>query len=62
MTPKEVVTHYGAGKVAAAAYALKVARQTLYDWINRKRVPGSWQIWIERDTGGELKADPKARP
>lgn len=62
MTPEQIVKHYGAGKVGPTAYALKVARQTVYDWINRKRVPGPWQIWIERDTAGALKADPKARP
>lgn len=62
MTPQQVVKHYGSGKVGPAAYALQVARQTVYDWVKRNRVPGSWQIWIERDTQGLLKADPKARP
>ena len=57
MTPEQVIKHYGGGKIGRAAYALQLARQTLYDWQKRERVPALWQAWIERDTAGVLKAD-----
>ena len=62
MTPMQIIKHYGNGKVGAAAYALNLARQTIYDWRKRGRVPPLWQAWIEKDTAGVLKADGRERP
>ena len=63
MTPLQIIDHYGQGSILRATRnGLPVSRQTLYDWLQRKTIPGKWQAWIERDTAGVLRADPKAKP
>ena len=56
MTPKQVIAHYGDGRIQHAAGKLGVTRQTIYNWIDADAVPANWQAWIERDTNGRLRA------
>jgi DNA-binding transcriptional regulator YdaS (Cro superfamily) len=57
MTPKQVIQHYGAGKVPAAAKAMGLTPATLYLWRALNRIPNGRQAMIELATDGKLKAD-----
>lgn len=59
MSPQDVIQHYGNGKVPDAAVKLGLTRQTLHVWMKSDFVPLDWQHWIERDTAGRFKADPR---
>lgn len=59
MTPKDIIQHYGNGSVPEAAIKLGLTRQTLHIWLRSEWVPLDWQHWIERDTAGRFKADPR---
>ena len=58
MTYDQLVSHYGTH--AKAARALGLTWGALYFW-RKTGIPALRQLWIERETGGALKADtPKA--
>jgi hypothetical protein len=60
MTPKQVIRHYagdGSDSVARAALRAPVSRQSLHAWLRHGEVPPLWQLYIERDSGGRLRAD-----
>ena len=58
MTYKQVVAHYRG--LSKAAQALGIKRQNVYAWSRRRRIPSRWQMRLEADTGGGLKADARA--
>ena len=55
MTPDQVVAYFGSRK--AAAFALGVHYQTIYDWIVAGKIPNMRQYFIQNITNGELIAD-----
>lgn len=62
MTPHDVIRHYGGehrGAAEKAAEKLGLTRQTVSHWRKIGFVPLEWQSWIEKDTAGYLKADPR---
>lgn len=59
MTPQDVVDHYGNGNVHRAAIQLGLSRQAIHQWLRDEYVPLDWQHWIEKDTAGRYKADPR---
>lgn len=59
MNYKKVVRHYGGLSKVSRALGLK--RQTVHAWGVRDRIPPKWQLKIESDTDGKLKADKAAR-
>lgn len=59
VTPQDVISHYGNGSPVDAAIKLGLTRQTIHTWIKADWVPLDWQHWIERDTAGRYKADPR---
>jgi hypothetical protein len=60
MTPEQVIRHYapdGSDSLMRAAERAPVSRQSLNAWRKAGQVPRLWQVYIERDTAGRLKAD-----
>lgn len=60
MTFDDIKRHFGSVAKAQAALGIK-AKQTIYDWKKRGKVPVGWQARIELRTGGALKADESQR-
>ena len=59
MTYNQLTAHYRG--LSKAARALKLARQTVFAWQGRNGIPERWQIRIEAQTDGKLKASRRAR-
>ena len=59
MTPQDIVQHYGNGNATKAAIALGLTRQAVNVWLRAGLVPLDWQHWVEKDTAGRYKADPR---
>lgn len=56
MTPSDLKSHFGGTQSAAASF-LGVRQGLLSEWEATGHIPVSWQIVIERQTFGKLKAD-----
>jgi hypothetical protein len=54
MDVSELVGHYGG--YPQAAENIGVTRQAIYLWRDKGKIPWPYQLVIERETGGKLKA------
>ena len=59
MTPKQVCKYFG--NLTAAAQALDLTRQAIYQWRRNGVIPWRTQTSIAYITGGALKADKRRR-
>ncbi len=59
MTPRQVLLYFGGNppSQAQAARVLGVSRQVINNWLMRNRVPRYWQLSLELNTRGMLKAE-----
>lgn len=59
MNYTKLIGYYGG--LSKAAKELKLSRQTVFSWKQRRRIPERWQVRIEAATDGKLKASEGAR-